>query len=67
MWVYKYLIGLENARRKEKGLEPRKAVNSPLVHEIGRNAITKTGKPYKTIWAHMKVKELRQGIKEGAA
>lgn len=57
MWVYHYLTEKLGSR----------AVCVPLVHEICRQSVTKDGKPYKSSWAYMKIKELRQGIKEGAA
>ena len=50
MWVYWFLTEKLGA----------KAVCIPLIHEIGRQC------GYKPGWARYKVKELRQGVKEGA-
>ncbi|MBE3065410.1 MAG: hypothetical protein IMZ69_10390 [Spirochaetes bacterium] len=67
MWVYHFLTEKDDAvRAGEKGMAAAeyrrmaRAVNVPLLWEIGRQAKTKDGKPYKNGWAYMKKRELEE-------
>lgn len=71
MWVYHFLTEKDDAvRAGEKKMtlgeyrRMARAVNVPLLYEIGRQARTKEGKPYKNGWAWMKKRELEEQMEE---
>jgi DNA repair protein RadD len=69
MWVYYFLTEKDDANRAAaKGMtlaeyrRMTRAVNVPLLYEIGRQARTKDGKPYARGWAYYKKRELEEAM-----
>jgi hypothetical protein len=73
MWVYHFLTEKDDAVRSgDAGMtlpeyrRMARAVNVPLLVEIGRQAKTREGKPYARGWVWMKKKELEEQMRENA-